>query len=263
MKNYFFGKYYKFVANDGFSFALIDSYSDEGKLKQIITNNGGFALKNLESVEILNEKEFKFSVNESNLKIEGTLFIEGLHPLKKNAMGPFKIFSMQCSHDVYSMYHNVKGKLVVNGVEHNFDDGVGYIEGDKGRSFPEKYIWYNSVGKDYGVTVAVATIPFGLIHFTGILCFINYKGKEYRMCTYNFAKLVNHNKEDIIIKKGKYTIEIKLNTTGGHDLKAPEIGKMSRMIKENVSVPTSFVFKRKDQIILEAKDDYSSMEYMY
>jgi len=263
MKHYFFGKYYKFVAKDGYSFALIDSYSDEGKMKQIITKDGGFNVDFLDSIQIIDDKKLIFSLKQSNLEIFGELEIGNTHPLKRCAMGPFKIFSMQCSHDVYSMYHNVKGKVVVNGVEHDFSNGIGYIEGDKGRSFPSKYIWYNSIGDDYGVTVAVATIPFGLINFTGLLCFINYKGKEYRMSTYNFGKIKKYDKEHIVVKKGKYVLEIKLNTEGGFELKAPEIGKMSRMIKENVSVPTSFVFKKKNKIILEKKDNYSSMEYMY
>lgn len=263
MKHYFFGKYYKFVSNDGYSFALIDSYSDEGKMKQIITKDGGFVIKNINSIEILNDKKIMFDVKQDGLSIKGELNISNTHPLKGSAMGPFKIFSMQCSHDIYSMYHDVNGKIIVNGVEHDFSDSIGYIEGDKGKSFPTNYIWYNSIGKDYGVTVAVAKIPFGFIHFTGLLCFINFRGKLYKMCTYNFAKLKKYNKEDVIIKKGKYKLEIKLNTSGGYELKAPEVGKMNRLIKENVSVPTSFVFKKKNEVILERKDNHSSMEYVY
>lgn len=263
MKNYFFGKYYKFVAKDGYSIAIIDSFSDEGKEIQIITKDGGFSVIDLSSVKVYDEESISFSLHQNDINIEGKLEVLEKHPLRGSAMGPFKLFSMQCAHDVYSMYHFVKGKIIVNGVEHDFTNGVGYIEGDKGRSFPSKYIWYNSIGDDYGVTVAVATIPFGLIHFTGLLCFISYKGKLYKMCTYNFGKLKKHTEEDIIVKRGKYQLEIKLNTSGGFELKAPEEGKMSRMIKENVSVPTSFIFKRKNKIILERKDDYSSMEYMY
>lgn len=40
-------------------------------------------------------------------------------------------------------------------------------------------------------------------------------------------------------------------------------GKMNRLIKENVSVPMSFVFKKKNEVILERKDNHSSMEYVY
>lgn len=261
-KNYFFGKYYKFISKEGFSFAFIDSYSDEGKAKQVITKEGSFVLKDLDAIKI-NDHVISFNINEDNLKIFGVITMGQFSPLKSNAMGPFRLFSMQCAHDVYSMHHMLKGMIVVNGKNYDFNDGYGYIEGDKGTSFPEKYIWYNSVGKDYSLMLAIATIPFGLINFTGLLCFIHFEGKEYRMSTYNGAKIISYDKKMVKIKKGKYQLEIHLNDKEGFELKAPDKGKMSRLIKENIAVETSFKLMKKNEVILERKDKYSSMEYMY
>ena len=206
-KNYFFGKYYKFISSDGYLFAIIDSYSDDGKEKQIITPDGAYPIKNPDAVKIDGKRVF-LDVSHVDLTMNGTITMGEYSPLKSPAMGPFKLFSMECAHDIYSMRHDLSGEITVNGRCHSFRNGYGYIEGDRGKSFPEKYFWYNSVGEDYGVTVAVATIPFGLIEFTGLLTFIHYKGKEYRLCTYNFAKAGELSEGGVTIKKGKYKLVI-------------------------------------------------------
>ena len=51
MKNRFFGKYYKFISNDGFSFAIIIALSNEGKSIQLNTKNGSFNIKNIDQVK--------------------------------------------------------------------------------------------------------------------------------------------------------------------------------------------------------------------
>lgn len=130
-------------------------------------------------------------------------------------------------------------------------------------NFPEKYILYNSVGDDYGVTMAIATIPFGLIHFTGILGFISYQGKEYDLCTYTGAKIIEATPERIEIKRASYHLIITLKEHGGYLLKAPEMGNMSRYIKENVAVATEFELRKGNQTILTRKDEKSSLEFMY
>lgn len=262
MKHYFFGKYYKFLSRDGFALAIIDSYSDEGPAMQLITKERSYSLSDVKAIRIT-ENRVLFSVNEKDLSVSGEIDLGFLHPLKHPAMGPFQIFSMECSHDVYSMYHSLSGSILIQGRKVDFQDGYGYIEGDKGRSFPSKYFWYNSIGPDYGLTVAIATIPFGLIHFTGLLGFIHYQGKEYRLCTYNFGKVVERTKERVVLRKGKYSLEIHLAEPQGFALKAPKDGGMSRIIKENVAVKTSFCFRDKKRVILEKEDPYSSLEQMF
>lgn len=261
-KDYFFGKYYKFVLKNGFSFALIDYVANKEKGMQLITKDNSYFIEELDSIKIFDD-HIEFNVKLDSFSLVGKIKMKNLHPLKGNAMGPFKIFSMECSHDVYSMYHDLEGELKVNGEEVSLVDGIGYIEGDKGKSFPKKYMWYNSIGKDYGVMLALATIPFGIIKFIGLLCFINIKGKEYRLCTYNFAKVVKRSKDQIIIKKGKYSLTLNLKHGESYNLKAPKNGKMSRMIKENVAINTSFTFNCKDKIILQRNDNYSSLEQMF
>lgn len=41
---------------------------------------------------------------------------------------------MECRHSIFSLTHTVSGNLTVNGRVLGFTDGVGYLEGDKGRN---------------------------------------------------------------------------------------------------------------------------------
>lgn len=261
-KPYFFGKYYKCIAADSFSFALIDSRSEEGYAKQLITAEGSYQITDLNAITV-DDQGIKIDLHENGLTVVGNVRFGAFHPLRKKAMGPFSIFSMECSHEVYSMYHSLSGSIVFNGKVHSFDDGYGYIEGDSGTNFPSQYIWYNSVGRDYGLTVAIATIPFGPIKFTGLLGFVIYNGKEYDLTTYNFAKIRKIAEDEIQISKNSYRLTLRLGNAGGHMLKAPVNGTMNRFIKENLATPTEFTFEKGDSVILSRKDPLSSLEMEY
>lgn len=263
-KNRFFGKYYKFISDDSsFSFAVIISTANEGDMLQVITPHKAFLINNTKSVEVKGSI-ITFDINQDDLVIKGELTLGELHPLKKKVMGPFTYLPMECRHEIYSMHHTLKGNLLVDGEEISFNKGIGYIEGDSGTNFPKKYVWYNSVASDVTATFALASIPlFGLIHFTGILCFIKTKEKEYYLSTYNGAKLRKISEEEIIISKGKYSFVLKMNNKDGHLLKAPVKGNMDRYIKENLNTLTTYTLLKKDEAILQVDDPLSSLEYMW
>ena len=262
MKNHFFGKYYKFISDDGYTFALIVSRANEGDMLQLVTPSKGYFIDDTKSV-IISGNIVHIDIHQDDISLKGDLELGELHPIN-NVMGPFSIFPMECKHDIYSMYHTVKGILLLNGKELLFTNALGYIEGDKGVNFPTKYIWYNSVTKDVTVTLAIATIPLlGFINFTGLLCFIRHGDKTYRICTYNNGKIIKKSEEEIIIRKGKYKLILSISHIGGHDLKAPIKGDMNRYIKENINVHTSYKLMYKDEEILSIDDPLSSLEYMY
>ena len=100
MKNRFSGKYYKFVSKDKFIFAIIDSLSNEGLIKQIITKDGSFQIADYNSIIIENDT-VSINIEQENLIMKGILKMSDFHPLKHKAMGPFSIFSMECSHEIY------------------------------------------------------------------------------------------------------------------------------------------------------------------
>ena len=263
-KNRFFGKYYKFISDDSsFSFAVIISTANEGDMLQVITPHKAFLINNTKSVEVKGSI-ITFDINQDDLVMKGELTLGELHPLKKKVMGPFTYLPMECRHEIYSMWHTLRVTLLINGKEVSFGKGRGYIEGDSGTNFPKRYVWYNSVTEDITATFALASIPlFGFIHFTGILCFIKTKEKEYYLCTYNGAKLRKISKDEIIISKGKYSFVLNMNTKDGHFLKAPVKGNMDRYIKENLNTLTTFKLMKKDEILLQVEDPLSSLEYMW
>lgn len=262
-RNRFFGKYYKFISDDRFCFAVIKSHANEGDMLQVITPHKAFLINNTKSVEVKGSI-ITFDINQDSLVIKGELTLGELHPLKKKVMGPFTYLPMECRHEIYSMWHTLRGTLLINDKEVSFNKGRGYIEGDSGTNFPKRYVWYNSVTEDITATFALASIPlFGFIHSTGILCFIKTKEKEYYLCTYNGAKLKKISEDEIIIKKGKYSFVLNIKNEGGHLLKAPVKGDMVRYIKENLNVPTSFKLMKKDDTLIEVNDPISSLEYMW
>ena len=262
-KNRFFGKYYKSIADDGFTIAFIVSTANEGDMCQLVTPSKAYVLKDPKQVEV-KEDMILFNIEQDDLKASGELIFTDLHPLNKKVMGPFSYFPMQCVHEIYSMYHKVNGRMLLNGKEYRFTNSRGYIEGDSGTSFPSKYIWYNSLLDNQTITLAVATIPFlGFIHFTGLLCFIKTDDLELRMCTYNRGKIISKSDKEIVIKKGKYRLMINIHNDGGHNLKAPTKGNMIRYIKESINCHTSYKLTKDDEVILEGDDPLSSFEYMY
>ena len=262
-RNSFFGKYYKFISDDRFCFAVIKSHANEGDMLQVITPSKASFITDPSSMKI-EGNAITFDINQEDISIKGTITLGELHPLKNKVMGPFTYLPMECRHEIYSMWHTLKGTLLINGIEVSFNKGRGYIEGDSGTNFPKKYVWYNSVTEDMTATFALASIPlFGFIHFTGILCFIKTKEKEYYLCTYNGAKLKKIGDDEIVIKKGKYSFVLNIKNEGGHLLKAPVKGNMERYIKENLNVPTSFKLLKKDETLIEVNDPISSLEYMW
>lgn len=263
-KNYFFGKYYKFISKYDFSMAIIIANSNEGKSIQLITNSCSYQIKDIQSIKIVDENHFIFSVNQDDLSVEGDLYLGALNPLSKKVMGPFSYIPfMECKHDIYSMFHSISGNITINSTKISFDDGIGYIEGDKGRNFPKKYIWYNSVLPNKTITLAIARIPFGFISFTGVLCFIKTEKKEYYFCTWNRVKIKELTEGHIKIKKGRYVLNIDVNLKEGHCLKAPVKGNMTRYIKENLSIPSKYCLSYNNRILLQEEDEFSSCEWVY
>ncbi|MDY5441656.1 MAG: hypothetical protein SPG64_05540 [Candidatus Enteromonas sp.] len=261
-REHFEGTYFKAVAKDGFSFAIIQSRSSiSGDGLQVILGEGSFDVLHPDSFQREGDL-LRMDIAEKGLSMHGTLEIRDKHPLSHHAMGPFFLFSMECCHSVESMYHELWGTLSINGVVHEFSPGYGYIEGDSGKSFPNEYFWFNASGENYGVMIAYATIPFGPFRFKGLLGFLVADGKQHSFCTYSGAKVVSFSATHITIKKGRYQLSASWDPFVGHSLKAPVAGKMKRVIQEALRVE-GHVELRKDGVLLwNVTDPFSSVEWM-
>ncbi|MGN0978195.1 MAG: hypothetical protein ACI4PH_09090 [Faecousia sp.] len=59
-----------------------------------------------------------------------------------------------------------------------FQDAIGYMEGDRGYSFPRKYAWTQCSFPDGALMLSIADIPVGGFHFTGVIGIVLLQGKN-------------------------------------------------------------------------------------
>jgi len=279
MSKYFYGHYFKLQSASN-TIAFIPSYAKVGKAYtaslQVITKDesmvidfpyeeylrgDGFEVKIGNSV--FNKDGIELDIDREDVRIKGNIRFGELAPLEGSIMGPFNYVPfMECKHVVCSIKHKVSGKIELNGKELVFEDGsYGYIEGDRGRSFPSRYIWTHSLFDEGSVMLSVADIPFGLFHFTGIIGFIKYKDILFRIGTYKFAKVVELTGNSVTVKQGKYILIVKLLEKNAYPLKAPTKGKMERIIKESLYSKVRYVLSIKGEEIINQVSESASMEF--
>ena len=128
---------------------------------------------------------FSLNINTPELSVIGSVHFGSFSPIKYDIMGPFRYVPfMECRHSIISMKHTVNGELTINRVPYIFKNDVGYIEGDRGRSFPKEYAWTQCSFSEGSIMLSVADVPIYGYHFTGIIGIVLHNGKEYRIATY-------------------------------------------------------------------------------
>lgn len=276
-KEYFKGWYFKCTAENQ-TVAFIPSLHYHGDKKeaflQIITDDEVFCLpfphmryseKPLSVImgkNIFSEKGIKLDIKTDDLTAQGTLRFGKPAPIRYDIMGPFKFVPfMQCRHSVYSMSHRVDGKIMFNGKQYAFHNGAGYIEGDRGTSFPSRYIWTQCGFSDGSLMLSVADIPVFGFGFTGIIGIVILDGKEHRIATYLGAKLKHIGNNTVIVSQGDYELTAKLIKKNSHPLSAPINGKMSRTIHESASCTAYYHFSYKGTILCKFTSDLASFEF--
>ena len=203
-------------------------------------------------------------VSTPEVELEGHLRYADLTPLRSDIMGPFAFLPMETKHTVFSMRHEVQGLVTLNGTVHRFDDGVGYMEGDHGHSFPQGYTWIQSVDLpcDASVMLAVATIPLGPLHFIGCIGIVALVGREYRFATYRGVRIVQADRQAVEVRQGPLRLRVEVPETRGHKLQAPTQGSMRRLIHESPAVPAHFTFACKGKTLLDAESPHTSFEFV-
>lgn len=210
------------------------------------------------------KKGVHININSPALKVSGELNFKNLRPLKYDIMGPFRYVPfMECRHSVISMRHKVTGNIRINDSYYRFTDAAGYIEGDRGYSFPKQYAWTQCFFEDGSLMLSVADIPLGALHFTGIICAVVFRGKEYRLATYLGAKVLKLQNEEIIIKQGSMSLSARLINKNAHPLYAPVKGVMNRTIHESASCRAAYCFKKSSETLFDFESNKASFEYEY
>lgn len=283
-KTFFEGWYFKHQSKD-FSIAFIPgiNISKDGRkysFIQVITKNSSYNInydfKDFSISEdrltikikdnIFSTKGLILNIKNKDITAKGRLVYSNVTPIKRDIMGPFKYFPfMECFHGVLSLNHKVNGTLTLNNKEIIFNNDLGYIEKDWGKSFPNRYLWVQcndfSV-EDTSIMVSIADIPFLGFEFKGCIAIVYYKGKEYRLATYNGVKLILYDEKGLIIKRGAYKLEIEIKKLSQQSLLAPNGGAMIRTIYENISCSARFKFYKNKDLLFDLESRNTSFEYV-
>lgn len=281
---YFEGWYFKHQSPQGQTLALIpalhiDREGHRTASLQVISKEQSWWLEYPASQLSFSRRPFQVRLGQSGfgsrgidlhirrdgLSLQGVLHYGPLTPPGSDVMGPFQFFGgMQCSHGIISMGHPLEGALMLNGERLDLSGGIGYIETDRGRSFPSAYLWTQCAwdGPERGsLMLAVAEIPLPVGGFTGCICSILTGGREYRLATYRGARIEAWSPAGAVIRQGKYRLEVQLLRERRQPLRAPVEGRMERTIHESLCAEVRYRFRRGDRLLFQRTDPHASFEY--
>lgn len=281
---YFEGWYLKHQSRRRQSLALIPAFHIDhtgrrGASLQVIANSGSWWLEYPEAQFHADPNHFQLQLGQSwfsrqgcvlnidqdGFLLQGTLKYGPFTAIRSDIMGPFGLFAgMQCSHGIISMGHRLEGALKLNGEILDFSNGTGYIETDRGRSFPSSYLWTQCVwnGSENGsLMLAIASIPLPVVSFTGCICAVVHRGREYRLATYQGANIIEWSPNSARIRQGKYRLTVELLEEQGQSLRAPVEGSMKRTIHESLRATVRYCFWKEEELLFQHIDPCASFEY--
>lgn len=198
------------------------------------------------------------------LTAEGSLRFGAFTPIRYDIMGPFRYVPfMECRHSVFSMRHTVNGAVRINGKCYRFQNGSGYMEGDRGRSFPKAYVWTQCSFSEGALMLSAAEIPLGLCNFTGVIGVVLWQGREYRLATYLGARAVRIKDGTIVVRQGNRQLTVKQLESAASPLRAPCSGKMLRTIHEHAACRVYYHFQIGGDTVFEREVPNAALEYEY
>lgn len=272
MKPYYEGWYMKHQQGDDV-LAVIPGRAQDSAFIQIITSSAShFVAYPLEDFRqdgimrigssVFAQNGMDVDVRTPDVELVGRLRYRGHIPLRYDIMGPFALLPMETKHTVFSMRHRVEGSISLDGSVMRFTEGLGYMEGDRGCSFPRSYLWAQSMdfAEDASVMVAIAEIPLPGVRFTGCIAIVWLDGREYRLATYLGVHVLEASSTAVHLAQRGLDLRIELPEPQGRRLQAPQQGAMERSIHESPDVPARFRFAKDDRTLLESPCARTSFE---
>ncbi|HPE16008.1 MAG TPA: hypothetical protein PK597_03540 [Oscillospiraceae bacterium] len=279
--NHFEGWYFKQQADCGAAAFIPARHADGGGVAaslQIVTDAGTHCVPydaRALSVDrrgprivlgrnVFSPKGLHLDVHAAGAEVFGDLVYQNPVRLPYDIMGPFcRVPFMECRHSVFSMRHDVSGHLTVNGREMDFSGGAGYIEGDRGRSFPKRYLWTQCCFPEGSLMLSAADIPFPGGVFTGIIGVVYFHGRQHRLATYLGARLLRPGERAAVVRQGAYMLEAALLSESGTLLRAPVRGGMTRLVRESLVCRAAYRFSKSGETLFDFVTDRASFEYEY
>lgn len=276
---YFEGWYFK-QQNEEEVLALIPAYHTDAKGNpsaslQVISQAGSFQVEYPAPAFHAERRRFrvqlgenlftdsgcKLSCKEGGNQVTGELRYQKMVPPAYDIMGPFCcVPKMECRHSVLSMRHQVEGEVRVNGKVFRFQDGLGYLEGDRGVSFPKRYIWTQCNDGANSVMLSVAEIPFLGSVFVGCIGFVLLDGRERRLATYLGAKPILITPEQVVVRQRGLTLTVQLLEKHHQPLHAPVKGGMTRVIHESAASTVRYRLEDRQGVLFERDCRQASYE---
>jgi hypothetical protein len=280
---YFEGWYLKFETKTKRALAVIPAFHTDGTGRaeasiQVITDSGSwncryaaddyFAISDRFWVavgqSVFSERGGKLDIVCEGLSLRGTLRFGKFCTLHSDIMGPFRFLAgMECAHGVISMGHRLSGTLTLNGEVIDFTDGMGYIECDRGRSFPREYLWAQSMSHTRprsSLMVAVASVPLPVGELTGCIAAVVHDGREYRLATYRGAAVEYWSPTGAMLRQGRYRLAVAYKGGREQPLRAPVGGSMSRTIHESVCAGLRVRFWVGERLLIDRSDSAAGFE---
>ena len=266
----FEGWYFKHQKGDDMV-AFIPGRAESGAFIQLISHEGSkqFEISNLTASDgVIRADGCWFSKRGCHIElpgVSGEIAYGPFAPLGSDIMGPFRFFPMECRHGVLSMAHVLKGRVVMDGRLHGFDGGLGYTEKDSGTSFPRSYLWMqcNDFPEPCSVMVSIAHVPFCGSAFRGCICAVLYQGREYRLATYRGVKIQSFAPEHICLSQGRFLLELDMAPSHvGHQLRAPQCGKMSSIVRESCNAHLRARLREKGKTVFDLHSDHAAYEFV-
>jgi len=278
-RSYFEGWYFKQQSATQ-TVALIPAFHIDGSGRpsaslQVVTDMGSwhaefpaeaFAADSRRTVirvgdSVFSHRGCSLNLRTPELSVWGELRYGPFMPPAGDIMGPFRLVPfLECRHSVLSLCHAVSGELTVNGTAVAFDRGKGYLEGDRGSSFPSRYVWTQCLRGADSVMLSAARIPFCGRTFTGCIGFVYTGGREWRIATYRGAKLLDVHNRGVTVRQGELTLRAELLNGSPRMLRAPRNGDMARLIRESPACRVRYTFTAGEKLLLDFISEQAGFE---
>ena len=293
---YFEGWYHKLVSKTKRSIVIIPGMYRSGEDKNefafimIFDGNSGdvhferFSIDNFVSKTVaydtgigknhFSKDKIILDIRSESFSVRGSVNFSSTTPwpvtlLEPGCMGWYSYLPiMECYHGILSMNHSLSGELSMNGENLNFDAGVGYIEKDWGRNFPQSWIWAQAnhfKEENVSLSASIAKIPLLRTRFAGFIVGLLINNKLYRFTTYRSAKIIkikkNSDKIEWVLKQRDLTLSISIITGKKSGmLYAPDKYDMLEKVEEHLDSSIKIRLQKHQQIILEDQSDYAATE---
>lgn len=220
-----------------------------------------------------NDHQMQLDLILPEICVQGHLWFDTPTPwpktfLSPGIMGPFGWLPfLECMHGILSFDHAIQGELRVDGETIDFSGGRGYIEKDWGKSFPSDWIWMQSnhfASPHTSFTFSLATIPFGLFHFTGVIAGLWKDGVLYPFTTYGGVstevKLREKDQAEIVLQQGKMRLWVHAERITSGSLKAPTLQGMNRRIMESLDAKIHLKLWIDDELAFDEMGERGGLE---